>query len=507
MTTMNLIADPWIPVIGRDGVQRLVSLEELFLQSANLRDLAVKPHERIALWRLLICIAQAALDGPEDRNAWETCRDEIPDSARAYLRKWKAQFELFGDGARFLQVPNLKPGKEDGEGNDATKLDITLATGHNATIFDNAGGSERARTPAQLALALLTFQCFSPCGIIGAVQWAERLIPKCTGRHAPGAASCMLHTYICGGNIADTIHANLLDKATAADNYGPDGWGKPVWEMMVSKPADKEAIHNTTNTYLGRLVPVSRLVRLDEQGISMLLGNGLDYPIFRAFREAAATVVTRDEEQGLLSASLERSVWRQLSAITVKRQADKSRPCGPLALNNNLPAGGCRIWVGALVTAGNGKIEDVVEAAYDLPAGMFQDTGRQIYEAGVAHAEAWASALGRSVKACSSVLKLQPPPYEKARQHFWTAIEQDVPVLLELTNTPALAADFSATPWGKAVRAAAERAYEFVCSRQTPRQIEAFAKGRQQLFPRNASSKPGGQTQAKSVKTKATYKS
>jgi hypothetical protein len=137
---------------------------------------------------------------------------------------------------------------------------------------------------------------------------------------------------------------------------------------------------------------------------------------------------------------------------------------------------------------------------------MFQDTGRQIYEAGVAHADAWATALGRSVKACAGVLKLQPPPYEKARQHFWTAIEQHVPVLLELTNTPGLAADFSATLWGKAVRAAAQGAYEFVCSRQTPRQIEAFAKGRQQLFPRNASSKPDGQAHAKPVKTKATRK-
>ena len=160
MTTMNLIAEPWIPVIGRDSVHRLVGLEELFLQAASIRDLAVKPHERIALWRLLICIAQAGLDGPEDRNAWETCRDEIPDRARAYLRKWKAQFELFGDSARFLQAPDLKPGKEDGEGNDATKLDITLATGHNATVFDNAGGSERARSPGATRLGPLDVPVF-----------------------------------------------------------------------------------------------------------------------------------------------------------------------------------------------------------------------------------------------------------------------------------------------------------------------------------------------------------
>jgi len=470
-----------------------VSLDELFAQAADIHDLAAKPHERIALMRLLLCLTQAALDGPRDHATLETCRDEVPGRARAYLRRWKDGFELFGDGARFLQVPNLKPGGL-GEGNDATKLDITLATGHNATVFDNAGGTERARTPSQLALALLAFQCFSPCGIIGAVQWDGRSVRKCTGCHAPCAASCMLQTYICGDTVLDTVHANLLDKEAAGDCYGPDGWGKPIWEMMVIKPTDKEAIRNTTSTYLGRLVPVSRLVYLDEKGTSIVLGNGFEYPTFNTFREAAATIISRKDGPGLLSASLERGIWRQLSAITVKRQADRSPLSGPLALSNHhLPAGERRIWSGALVTAGNGKIEDVVEAAYDLPANMFQDTGRQVYEAGVDHADDWAAALGRGVKAFAGVLKFDPPPYEKAHRHFWTAVEQQVPALLGLTQTPALAADLSTTTWGKAVRAAAEMAYEFACSRQTPRQIEAFVKGRQYLSPRKPKTRPEGQ--------------
>ena len=47
--------------------------------------------------------------------------------------------------------PNLKKptngSKADDEGNSTSKLDLALATGNNTTLFDNAGGSERAFAP------------------------------------------------------------------------------------------------------------------------------------------------------------------------------------------------------------------------------------------------------------------------------------------------------------------------------------------------------------------------
>ena len=500
---MNLITDSWIPVSRQDGGHGLVSLDELFAGAPEILDLAARPPERIALLRLLICIAQAALDGPEDHGAWENCRDQIPERARAYLHKWQARFELFGDGPRFLQVPDLKPGKEDGEGNAATKLDFALATGHNATVFDNAGGGERPLTPARLALALLTYQCLSPCGIIGAGSWAGQTVAKCTGKHAPAAPASMLHCYLTGERVLETIWLNLLDKERVTDFAGPGGWGVPVWENLPATLKSAEAVRNATSTYLGRLTPLSRLIRLHDDRTHITLGNGLDYPGFPAFREAAATVIERKEKPAILGAVLCRSLWRQLPAIAVKRRYHQDRMSGPLALDN-LPSGSpATLWLGALVTDQN-KILDVISAAYGVPSGMFQDTGRQVYEAGVAYADGWDSGLARSVKAFAAVLKLDPPAYEKARHHFWTAIEQHVPALLALVDTPALAADFSTTPWGEAVRAAAEEAYEFACPRQNPRQIEAFAKGRHQLFPRDTS--PKSHVQTKTVKTKPTRK-
>ena len=108
---MNLTLDPWIPALLANGRREVFSLHDLFAQVHDLRDLAVKPHERIALMRLLICITQAALDGPADEDAWEQCQPLIQPHVRAYLDKWRGSFELFGDGPRFLQIPNLQPGK------------------------------------------------------------------------------------------------------------------------------------------------------------------------------------------------------------------------------------------------------------------------------------------------------------------------------------------------------------------------------------------------------------
>lgn len=259
-------------------------------------------------------------------------------------------------------------------------------------------------------------------------------------------------------------------------------------------------------TYLGRLVPLARAIRLFDEGNRIILGNGLDYPGYPEFREPSVTIVQRKDGPGLLSASLERSLWRQLPAIAVRRRATKDALCGPVALANLPNDAPASIWLGALVTD-KAKIEDAVEGIYQIPAGMFRDLGRQTFEAGVAYAEGWELALIFSARTYADTLKLQPPPTNKARQHFWTAIEQHVPTLLALTDTPGAAADFAATPWGKAVRTAAQEAYEFACPRQNPRQIEAYAKGRQQLFLRKPKPKSDGPATAPAAKPRKNQRS
>jgi hypothetical protein len=226
---------------------------------------------------------------------------------------------------------------------------------------------------------------------------------------------------------------------------------------------------------------LSRAIQLNEGGISIILANGLDYPVFPAFREVSATIIKRTDELALLSASSSRSLWRQLPAITIKLRSKVDSTAGPLALNNLTGCSDAVLWLGALIAAGNGKIVDVVESTYSLPAGMFSEFGRAAYKKGVAYAEEREGILIQSVKTYASTLKITSPAYARARQQFWTRVEQHLSALFDLARNRDLAADLPNCSWGKAVQAAVFDAYEQSCPHQTPRQIEAYALGLRKL--------------------------
>ena len=44
---MNLTTDDWIPIVWNNGNPGTVSLREAFERGEEVRDLAVRPHERI----------------------------------------------------------------------------------------------------------------------------------------------------------------------------------------------------------------------------------------------------------------------------------------------------------------------------------------------------------------------------------------------------------------------------------------------------------------------------
>ena len=79
---MNLVGDPWIPVIFNDGHSELVSLHDAFARAEEIRDLSATPPQRIALTRLLVCVAQAALDGPTDEADWEKWKSSVFQTMR-----------------------------------------------------------------------------------------------------------------------------------------------------------------------------------------------------------------------------------------------------------------------------------------------------------------------------------------------------------------------------------------------------------------------------------------
>ena len=519
---MNLTTEAWIPIVWADGRPSTVSLCEAFERAEEIHDLAVRPYERIALIRLLICIAQAALDGPVDYDDWTTCHPRIVPAALVYLRRWRGAFELFGDGQRFLQVANLrKPSKKsnaDGdEGNSVSKLDLALATGNNTTLFDNAGGLPRAFASPEIALALTTFQCFSPCGTIAVALWNGTptlgwgSYPKVApgqSAHAPCLSGNMLHSYLRGRTLLESLHFNLITKEHVVRMYGDDAWGKAVWERVPRGPTDKGAVQNATTSYLGRLVPLSRAIEVAEGGRSMTLVNGLEYPPYPEWREASATIVTRSLKKEptrlALPASIDKRTWRELHALTVIA-VEKNTNGGPVALQNLRGDEDFDLWVGGLVAAGNGKLVDSTESVFHIPAAMLSEPAQRVYEEGVKLAGKGEYRLGRAVSVYHNELgdHLDRPEMRDRRQqiqskaaaHFWTAMEFGVPRLLEIAEHPeklGLPPEWHKTDWGRAVSSAIRAALEVACPHETPRQIRAYALGLKALFIEPATKEVAG---------------
>ena len=498
---MNLTTESWIPVVWK-GTPGTVSLQELFVRGHDIQDLAVRPHERIAVMRLLICIAQAALDGPCDQDDWRTCSERLAPAALRYLKQWQPAFELLGSGTRFLQVPNLDaPGKggDPDEGSSPSKLDLTLATGNNATLFDNAGGSVRSFSPSELALALVTHQCFSPGGRIGVALWdGAKTAGNGSSKHAPCLAGGIVHALLRAETVLATLHKNLMTKHLVEQFFGKSAWGKPVWEMMPCRLADSKAVANASRTYLGRLVPISRAIHLSDDCRSLVRANGLDYPTFdEGWREPAATVVTtqvkNQPKQVLLRASTERAVWRELHALTVKGKG--LDPGGPAALQNIVEEeGDFDLWVGGLV-ANKAKLLETVESVFRVPAEMLNAPAQRRYEKGVDYAESVELRLIRAVKAYHKELgdKLDRPEMKDRRRQiqrqacgqFWSDVEQAVNHLLELIEHPeslGLRNEWHKTMWGQTIWRCACEAYTRACAHATPRQIRAHALGLNALF-------------------------
>lgn len=505
---MQLTNQPWIPILDQHGNASLASLLDIFDESSPVRDLAVRPHERIALYRLLICIVQAALDGPDIREQWEECLSEIGPASRKYLEKWQHRFKLFDTDQPFLQCAGLtkpaKPSKkskpavvdaEEEEGAKVSKLDFALSTGANTTLFDHGAATDQPRTftSAQAALMLLTFQSFSPGGRIGVARWNGQDTPgKGSSSHAPCTPKAMLHSFVRKETLIATLHSNLLTKRDAVSEGLT--WGRPLWEMPPDRFQNDEAIANATSTYLGRLVPMTRATLLSPDCSGMVLANGLTYPSFPEYpaETSAATIIRNDNQRGVLGAG-DRAIWRELPAILMRRKAGSVG--GPATLEKIDYGTAFDLWIGAFQTD-KATILDTVESVFHVPPRLMSDPGRLAYEHEIVRCGSIARNLESAILTYRQCLDLRLnslKPYElkklKYREKtsalalYWTSIEQAVPLLHAHFQAPENSpeADEALAKWHRTLRQSARDAYTVTCPSETPRQRRAHVLGLNRL--------------------------
>ena len=499
---MNLVDALWIPCICQDGQIRPASLRDCFTCNGIL-DLAVRPHERVALMRLLLCVSYAAAGIPKDYDGWGELRAILPSAVPAYLDLWRDSFDLFHPEKPFLQVAGLRSASASGELTPCGKLDFSLAAGNKTTLFDHAALAERRFPPEKLALDLLTYQMFSLGGLISSVHWGDQTTNR-SSCDAPCSPGSMLHTFLRRETLLDTVHGNMLSEEELSDYQRlGEGWqGRPLWEQFPQGLDDTPAIRNATQTFLGRMVPLARAALLLRDSEGMLLGDGLAFPTYgnpqRPFpQEVTATVVTAGKKniRILLSVQPGKSIWRQLAALTVKRHGDGVGGCAALAH--------CHEEQGTdLVVCGLSRdqadVVDIVESVFHIPGTLFQTEGHELYEGEVFRAESIAWGLGEAVERYRRLvdggwearLKLAGPRKGdelarlKAQAHhlYWTAVETNLPLLWDMVRNCGSEAFLPIRrAWWVHLEKSARTAYAAACGKDTERQMRAYVTGRRIL--------------------------
>ena len=337
-----LTAEPWIPVRRRNGSYTDLSLRELFAQGREIADLSLPPGPRIALMRFLLCLVARSLPLPQNESEWAAAPERIAPQALAYLTKWESAFDLYGDRP-FLQVVGL--GKEWNATLD--KLDFSLASGNNHTLFDHLAGDQgRPHPPAWQTLMLLVTQNFSAGGLIGPNTWQHLPTNSLSGNiSSPALEGSPLHTFLLGDDILETLHLNLIP----ADELGNVKIGIPVWERPPADAAEAQAFRDTL---LGRLAPLSRAIRLPEEGTAISFAVACNYAQISEFIDPYLGN-RRTEKTGTLSylrLQPERHPWRELESLLALQTSPAGvTPPKHLQNRNRIPTDkALHLWCGGI---------------------------------------------------------------------------------------------------------------------------------------------------------------
>ncbi len=263
----NLIDEPWLPVADVG----LVSLRQVF-SHPEYRVLGGNPVQKIAVSKLLLAIAQAAVTPADDRE-WATLGAAgMARRCLTYLTQWHDRFWLYGDQP-FLQMPAIASAEVQPYG----AVLAEVATG-NTTVLTQIN-IDKPLSEAEQALLLLCLMGFA----LGGKKTDNRVVlsPGYGGKTnekgnpstaKPGALlgyAGFLHSFLLGSTLWESLWLNLLtheqiDRLPVLTA----GLGSPPWEQMPggeSCPLAKQL----QNSLMGRLLPLSRFC--------LLTGGGLHY--------------------------------------------------------------------------------------------------------------------------------------------------------------------------------------------------------------------------------------
>lgn len=486
----NLVDEPWIPVadFGR------VSLRQVF-SNPELRSLGGNPVQKIAVMKLLLAIAQAA-HTPEDEQAWKSLgADGLARMCLAYLDQWHDRFYLYGERP-FLQMPAIAAAAITSYGAVLPEV----STG-NTTVLSQIQ-VESDLDDADRALLLVCLMAFALGG--KKTDNSVALTPGYQGKRnekgkpsssKPGPAIAhmgLLHTFLAGGDLRNSIWMNLLTAEQIQQrSIFPKGVGVAPWELMPTGE-DCSVAQSLKGSLLGRLIPLCRFCLLANGGLHY--SEGLSHSGYKeGMVDPSVAVNFSGKEPKALWADPEKRPWRELTSLLSFIEQGKTQ--------------GFESWQ---ISAGLDRVRDVSDrfAVWSCGLRVSSNAGEQFLSGGDdfiesvvwlrsnALGQGWFSQLKTEMTALDDLAKSlygrvigfykEQQVDEKrtggklaaqATHLFWQLCERDFQTLVDHCEID----DENVSMRHKLRKTFAsyvQHAYDLFCPKETARQLDAWAKCR-----------------------------
>jgi CRISPR system Cascade subunit CasA len=279
--SFNLIEEPWIPCVWRDGRRQEAGLRTALLEAHEIAEITGdNPPTLAALFRLLLaivhrCSGQPA--GPRTIEDWRRLRDAGSFAAapiNTYLDRWRDSFDLFDPEKPFYQVAGM-PKERAG-----TVIRLRQMGDGYPTLFEHQLSTQLpAITPELAARQLVMVQAFD----LGGIKTSNNAQGKESADAAP-----LVQSAVCiarGPSLFDTLMLNLhgYDPKSLHLPFSFDpNLDRPAWE----RTAPTEARDRAPDGYLDLLTWQSRRVLLfpergeaGEQAVRLVaLFKGYQFP-------------------------------------------------------------------------------------------------------------------------------------------------------------------------------------------------------------------------------------
>lgn len=483
----NLVSDPWISVAGSDRV----SLERVF-SDQTLERLGGSAVQKIAVMKLLLAICQRAAT-PKTARDWELgSSDQMAQQSIEYLRTWSEKFWLFGPEP-FLQFPQVSGARRI----PIASLQPEVATGNTTVFFDS---SIPADLPDYRIAQILVEQMSFALGgkktdnsVVLSPDYSGKSNAKgnpSTSRPGPGVEYLgLLHSFVVQDRLIDTLWTNLMAEEEL-DEMGlfPAGVGTAPWEQMPSGENCATA-RAFVDTYIGRLVPLSRFLLIDGQSVHYTEGiQHLGYNDGK-FDPSAAVDLSPPKPRATW-VDPERRPWRALPALlSFLDERESSRVvCFQLkyavrkARKLNTPF---RVWSGGIrITSNAGEqyvtgTDDFVESDVALLPGLsgsnwFARLQREIDEIDTLSRNLYGSVM-RYYTAMSADGK---GAASQASNKFWARNER---LAQELVSACGAVDSAPLVALRRQFAASVHDLFNSSCPRSTARGIECWARARPRL--------------------------